>query len=324
MLCRLANRTNSWIIAALVLAFGANAVAAQDWPMAQPIRVISPASAGSASDIMARIVFEQVGRQLGQTVVVENRGGAGTTTGMAAVAKSSPDGYTILVNSTSYVVVASTYAKLPYDPYDDMVGIALLAHFPFVVATAQKYKTLADLVGSGRTSALTCGSVGIGSAGHLAIERFMHAAKLQATVVPFRGAPEAVTELAASRLDMYAGVLPNVLELAKAGHINLVGLLSPKRSTLVPDVPTTLEAGYSESDYDFWMGSYLPAKTPRSIIEHLNVEVGKALQDEGLKAKIRQLGGEIEIMSLDRFNAFISKERDINAAIVKLIGYQAQ
>src|SRR5262249_19753246 len=148
-------------------------------------------------------------------------------------------------------------------------------------------------------------SVGIGSSGHLAIERFKHAAKFQATVVPFRGAPEAVTELAARRLGMYAGVLPHVFELAQARQNNLVGVLSPKRSMLVPDVPTTLEAGYPGSDYDFWMGSYLPAKTPRSIVERLNVEVAKALKDDGLKAKIRQLGGEIDIMSLDQFNAFI-------------------
>ena len=292
--------------------------------MRQPIRVISPASAGSTSDIMARIVFEQVGQQLGQTVVVENHGGAGTTTGMAAVAKSPPDGYTILVNSTSYVVVASTYAKLPYNPYEDMVGIALLAHFPFVVATSRTYKNLADLVEAGRLqpSPLTSASLGIGSSGHLAIERLLHAAKFQATVVPFRGAPEAVAELAAGRLDMYAGVLPNVLELAKAGEINLVGVMSRKRSALVPDVPTTIEAGYPDSDYNFWMGSYLPAKTPRPIIERLNVEVAKALQDEGLKTKIRQLGGEVETMSVDEFNAFIAKERAINADIVKLIGYQ--
>jgi tripartite-type tricarboxylate transporter receptor subunit TctC len=121
-----------WLATVLVVAFGADA-AAQDWPTKQPIRVVSPASAGSTSDIMARIVFEQVGKQVGQTVVVENRGGAGTTTGMSVVAHSAPDGYSILVNSTSYVVVASTYAKLPYDPVNDMTGIALLAHFPFVV-----------------------------------------------------------------------------------------------------------------------------------------------------------------------------------------------
>src|SRR2546423_4733228 len=168
--------SNAWLAAALVWVLTVSGVAGEDWPTRQPIKVIAPASAGSTSDIMARIVFEQVGRQLGQTVVVENRGGAGTTTGMAAVAKSAPDGYTILVNSTSYVVVASTYAKLPYDPFDDMAGIALLAHFPFVVATSRNYKTLADLVAASRTSPLTCGSVGIGSSRHLAIERFMHAA----------------------------------------------------------------------------------------------------------------------------------------------------
>jgi tripartite-type tricarboxylate transporter receptor subunit TctC len=326
MACLSGGRKNWWFAAALVWVLGANAVAAQDWPMRQPIRVISPASAGSTSDIMARVVFEQVGKQVGQTVVVENRGGAGTTTGMAAVAKSAPDGYTILVNSTSFVVVASTYAKLPYDPYEDMMGIALLAHFPFVVATSQKYKTLADLIAAGRMqpSPLTSGSVGIGSSGHLAIERLMHAAKFRATLVPFRGAPEAVTELAAGRLDMYAGVLPNVLELAKAGQINLVGVVSPKRSALVPNVPTTLEVGYPNSDYNFWMGSYLPAKTPRPIIERLNAEVAKALQDDGLKTKIRQLGGEVETISVDQFNAFIAKERAVNAEIVTMIGYQPQ
>jgi tripartite-type tricarboxylate transporter receptor subunit TctC len=322
----LGHRTSQLFAAVLAWALATNAAAAQDWPTRQPIKVISPASAGSTSDIMARIVFEQVGRQLGQSVVVENRGGAGTTTGMAAVAKSPPDGYTILVNSTSYVVVASTYARLPYDPYDDMTGIALLAHFPFVVATSRKYGTLADLIAVGRTQpgSLTSGSVGIGSSGHLALERLMHAAKFRATIVPFRGTPEAVTELAAGRLDMFAGVLPNVLELAKAGQINLVGMVAPRRSALVPEAPTTLEAGYPDSDYNFWMGSYLSAKTPRPIIERLNAEVAKALQDDGLKTKIGQLGGEVETMSVDQFNDFIAKERMVNAEIVKLIGYQPQ
>jgi tripartite-type tricarboxylate transporter receptor subunit TctC len=326
MACFPRDRRTRWFAAVLVWLLGANVGAAQDWPMKQPIKVISPASAGSTSDIMARIVFEQVGKQVGQTVVVENRGGAGTTTGMAAVAHSLPDGYTISVNSTSYVVVASTYAKLTYDPSNDMMGIALLAHFPFVVATSQKYKTLAALVADGRKqpSPLTIGSVGVGSSGHLAIERLLHGAKFKGTIVPFRGAPEAVTELSAGRIDMYAGVLPNVLELARAGQINLAAVVSPKRSALVPDVPTTLEAGYPDSDYNFWMGSYLPAKTPRPIVERLNAEVAKALQDDGLKTKISQLGGEVETMSLDQFNAFIAKERAVNAEIVKLIGYKPQ
>src|SRR2546423_945235 len=132
--------SNAWLAAALVWVLTVSGVAGEDWPTRQPIKVIAPASAGSTSDIMARIVFEQVGRQLGQTVVVENRGGAGTTTGMAAVAKSAPDGYTILVNSTSYVVVASTYAKLPYDPYDDMAGGRARPPFPLLARCFPTYQ----------------------------------------------------------------------------------------------------------------------------------------------------------------------------------------
>jgi tripartite-type tricarboxylate transporter receptor subunit TctC len=293
MMRALPGWTIRYLTAVLICAFAAHPATAQDWPMRQPIKVVAPASAGSTSDIMARIVFEQVGHQLGQSVVVENRGGAGTTTGMAAVAKSAPDGYTILVNSTSYVVVASTYAKLPYDPYEDMTGLALLAHFPFVVATSQKYKTLAELVAAGRMqpSPVVCGSLGLGSSGHLAIARLLHAANFQATIVPFRGAPEVVGELAAGRIDMYAGVLPNVLELARAGQVNLVAMQSPRRSALVLDVPTTIEAAYPGSDYNFWMGSYLPAKTPRPIIERLNAEVAKALQDESARRRGRDHAG---------------------------------
>ena len=141
------GRKKAWFAAALLWVCGANPIAAQDWPMRQPIRVIAPATAGSTVDVMARIVYEQVGRQLGQSIVVENRGGAGTTTGMSAVAHAAPDGYTILVNSTSYVVVASTYAKLPYDPHDDMTGIALLAHIPFVVGSVPEIQ---DSGGSSR------------------------------------------------------------------------------------------------------------------------------------------------------------------------------
>ena len=305
---------------------GANVVAAEDWPMAQPIRVIVSTTPGSTADLMARIVFEQVGRQLAQTVVVENRGGAGTIIGMNAVAKSAPDGYTILVNSVSYVVVASTYAQLPYDPYKDMIGIALLARFPVVVVSSLKYKTMADLVAAGRMkpSPLTFGTLGLGSAGHLATERLMRAAEFEGTQVPYRGTSEAMTELVAGRLDMYSGVVPNAGELAKAGKINVLGIELAKRSALFPDVPTTIEAGYPNSDYNFWMGSFMPAKTPSAIVDRLNTEVFKALQRDVVKSKIWLLGGEVETMTADQFNEFISKERKANAEIVKLINFQPQ
>lgn len=313
-------------LAALLALGAAYPASAQDWPTKQSIKVVVPATAGSTSDIMARTVYEQVGRQIGQAVVTENRGGGGTTTGMAMVAKSAPDGYTLLVNSTSYVVVASTYAKLPYDPYNDMIGIALLAHLPFVVATSTKYKTLAQFVEAGRVkpTPLNYGTTGNGSSGHLFGERFKHGAKFDATHVPFRGTPEAMTEVVADRLDMFTAPITNATELAADGKINVLGIATAKRATLLPNVPTTVEAGYPGSDYNFWMGSYLPAKTPRAIVERLNAEVQKAVQDPEIKKKLQILGGEPELMSVDQFNDFIKKERTLNAEIVKLIGYKPQ
>jgi tripartite-type tricarboxylate transporter receptor subunit TctC len=311
----------------IVLAsLSAHSTSAQEWPERQSIKVIAPASPGSTVDVMARLVFEQVGRQLGQTVVVENREGAGTTIGMAYVAKSPPDGYTILVNSTSYAAVASTYAHLQYDPRNDMTGIALLAHIPFVVASSPKYKTLADIVAAGqqKPSSINFGTLGLGSAGQLATARLMLACNFTGTDVPFRGTTEALREVIAGRLDMYSGSFPNAEELAKSGQINLLGVMRPKRSTLFPEVPTTIEAGCPNSDYDYWMGAYLPAKAPRSIIERLNAEVNEALRTPEVKAKLGLLGGELDLMSVDQFNAFIAKERDLTAEIVKRINYQPQ
>jgi tripartite-type tricarboxylate transporter receptor subunit TctC len=322
-------RLACWFCAALIGLTGSDVVAAEGWPTAQPIKVIAPTTPGSTADLMARIVFEQVGRQLGQTVVVEDRGGAGTIVGMNAVAKSPPDGYTLLVNSTSYVVVASTYAHLPYDPYHDMTGIALLARFPVVVLSSLKYKRLAQLVAVGRAkpSPLTFGTLGIGSSGQLATARLMLAAGFDGTNVPYRGTAEAMNELVAGRLDMYSGVVPNALQLAKAGKINILALESANRSLLFPGVPTTGEAGYPNSDYNFWMGSYAPAKTPPEIVQRLNAEVRKALQMPKIKSRILTLGGEVDPgdgMTVAQFDDFIAKERAANAEIVKLIHYQPQ
>ena len=299
---------------------------AQEWPAKQPIKVIVPASAGSVADVMARTVFEPVGRRLGQTVIVENRGGAGTTTGMAMVAKSSPDGYTLLVNSTSYAVVASTYAKLPYDPVRDMTGIALLAHLPFVVATSVKYKTLAELVAAGRVkpTPLNYGTPGPGSSGHLFAEKLMHAAGFEAKHVPFRGTPEAMSEVIAGRLDIFPGAIPNVSELARDRQINVLAVGSARGSALFPDIPTTIAAGYPGSDYNFWMGSYIPAQTAPAIVKRLHAEVLEVLQTDDVVDKIKLLGGEVQPMSVEQFNAFITRERETNAAIVKLIGYKPQ
>ena len=190
------------------------AATAQEWPAKQPIKIVVPFTAGSATDITARTVFEQVGKQVGQTFVVENRGGGGTTLGMAQAAKSDPDGYTMLVHSTSHVVVASTFAQLPFNVADDFAAVSALADVPFVIATNPKYRTLTDLVDAGKKpgSTILYGTAGAGSSGQLFMERFRLAAGFAATHVPFRGTPEGMTEVIAGRIDMYPAPAVNAMQ----------------------------------------------------------------------------------------------------------------
>jgi tripartite-type tricarboxylate transporter receptor subunit TctC len=312
--------------AALVVLFTPFTAMAQDWPTRQPIKIIVPFSAGSATDITARTVFDQVGRQIGQTFVVENRGGAGTTLGSGLVAKSEPDGYTLLVNSTSHVVVASTYAKLPYDVDKDFAPITALASIPFVVATAPKYKTLEELVEAGKKpgSNILYGTAGAGSSGQLFMERLRLVAGFPATHVPFRGTPEGMNELVAGRLDIYPAPAVNAIGLAREGKIGVLAISAPKRLSLLPDVPTLAEAGLAGALYNFWAGAFAPAQTPKPIVDRLNREVVAALKDKAVAGKIVELGGTPEPMTTAEFAAFVRKEIALNAEIVKASGYKPQ
>jgi tripartite-type tricarboxylate transporter receptor subunit TctC len=312
--------------AALVVLFTPFTAMAQDWPTRQPIKIIVPFSAGSATDITARTVFDQVGRQIGQTFVVENRGGAGTTLGSGLVAKSEPDGYTLLVNSTSHVVVASTYAKLPYDVDKDFAPITALASIPFVVATAPKYKTLEELVEAGKKpgSNILYGTAGAGSSGQLFMERLRLVAGFPATHVPFRGTPEGMNELVAGRLDIYPAPAVNAIGLAREGKIGVLAISAPKRLSLLPDVPTLVEAGLAGALYNFWAGAFAPAQTPKPIVDRLNREVVAALKDKAVAGKIVELGGTPEPMTTAEFAAFVRKEIALNAEIVKASGYKPQ
>jgi tripartite-type tricarboxylate transporter receptor subunit TctC len=313
------------LILAFLLGFPLGA-AAQQWPSKQPIKIIVPFSAGSATDITARTVFDQVGKQIGQTIIVENRGGAGTTLGSGMVAKAEPDGYTLLVNSTSHVVVASTYAKLPYSVTDDFSGISALADIPYVVTTATRYKTIKDLIDAGKkpNSRILYGSAGAGSSGQLFMERFRLAAGFPATHVPFRGTPEGMTELVAGRIDMYAAPAVNAISLSKEGKVSALAASSRKRLPLMPNIPTLAEVGLPDAEYNFWVGAFAPAKTPKAIIERLNREIVAALKRKEIADKIVALGGSPMPMSPSDFDAFIRKEITVNAEIVKASGYKPQ
>ena len=314
-------------IGALALAFmlSPGVALAQDWPSKQPIKVIVPFTAGSATDIAGRIVFEQVGKQIGQNFVFENRGGAGTTLGAAMVAKADPDGYTLLVNSTSQVVVASTYAKLPYSVADDFIPISALADIPFVVSTTTHYKSMKDVVAaSSKPGGIFYGTNGPGSSGHLFMEALRLAAGYPITHVPFRGTVEAMTEVIAGRIDMFPAPALNAINLTKEGKVNSLAVSSPKRLPLMAEVPTLAEVGLPKAQYQFWVGSFAPAKTPKAIVERLNREVVAALQVKETADRIIALGGSPMPMTPAEFDAFVRREIALNGEIVKASGYQPQ
>jgi tripartite-type tricarboxylate transporter receptor subunit TctC len=307
----------------LLLVLSPAAAPAQEWPTKQSIKIIVPFTAGSATDVAGRIVFEQVGRQIGQSFVFENRGGAGTTLGAAMAAKADPDGYTLLVNSTSQVVVASTYARLPYSVADDFVGISGLADIPFVVVTPPTYKTMKDVIDAGKKpGGIFYGTNGPGSSGHLFMEALRLAAGYPITHVPFRGTVEALTEVMTSRIDMFPGPALNAIPLTKEGKLSSLAVSSPKRLSLMPDVATLAEIGLPKAQYQFWVGSFAPAKTPKPIVERLNQEVIAALKVKEVADKIIALGGSTMPMTTTEFDAFVRKEITLNAEIVKASGYQ--
>lgn len=319
------NRTILGMIGALALLYPM-AAAAQDWPTRQPIKVIVPFTAGSATDITARTVVDQVGKQIGQTFVVENRGGAGTTLGSNLAARAEADGYNILISSTSMVVVASTYTNLPYSVTNDFVPVGALADVPFFVGTAVKYKTLKELIETAKKPGgnILYGTAGAGSSGHLFMEQLRLTAGYPVTHVPFRGTPEAMTEMVAGRLDMYPTPAANAIPLSRDGKISALAVSSPKRLPTMPDVATLRELGLPDAEYQFWVGAFAPAKTPRPIVERLNREIAAALKVKEVVDKLLALGGTPMPMTQPEFDAFVKKEIALNAKIVKAAGYQPQ
>ena len=303
----------------LLVAFAAPA-STQDWPT-RNITVIVPLGAGSASDIIARVVMEQVGRQLGQNVVVENRPGAGGTIGANMVAKSAPDGYTILV----YGALASAhalYSKLPYDTLADFIPVAALGQQPLVVVTspAKGYKTLGDLIAAGKAKpgALNYSTAGVGSASHFGAERLRASAGFEAQHIPFKGAAEAVTDVVAERSDFSVQLPATTLPLIKDGKLVALAVSTEKRTKLMPDVPTTIEAGLpANSVYPFYSGAFLPAKTPREIADKLASEIGKALREPAVLARLGTLGVEPMPMTQTEFAKFLKDDVEANVALVK-------
>jgi tripartite-type tricarboxylate transporter receptor subunit TctC len=299
---------------------------AETWPAGQPIKVVIPFTAGSATDVIARAVFEQVGSQIGQNFVIDNRVGASGTLGANVVAKANPDGYTLLVNSSSHTITPSTFPNLPYDTENDFAPVIPLANIANVlVVSPTKYRSVKELVDAARASpgALNYASAGSGSASHVNAERFLRAANAKAQHVPFRGAPEALREIVAERIDFYFTPLAPARGLINDGKLAAIAVSSSHRSKVLPNVPTTLESGFPNSEYNFWIGVFAPAKTPAPILERLHKEIAAALANPGVQGKLAQLGADPMPMSATEFRHLISREIKENAELVKAAGIKA-
>jgi tripartite-type tricarboxylate transporter receptor subunit TctC len=295
---------------------------ADAWPKDKIIRAVVPFAAGSTIDIIARIVLDPLSTQLGQTVVVENRGGAGGAIGSAAVAKSEPDGYTLLINASAHSAAPAVYPNLTYDPSKDFAGVAVFGVVPNVLllAPSKGIKTVGELVERARGGAMTFASAGVGSATHWAAERFLLSAGVKATHVPFSGGPAALTEVMSGRVDFCFIGISSAMSFIADGRLLPLAVSTLKRSPALPNVPTTIELGYPDSDYSFWNGMLVPAKTPRPIIERLHAEVQKALALPAVQTKLAPQGVEPMPLAPQEFDALIAKEIVSNINLARAAG----
>jgi tripartite-type tricarboxylate transporter receptor subunit TctC len=294
----------------------------------KPIRVIVPFAAGSTTDIIARAIADKMSQSMGQQLVIDNRGGASGTIGQAAVAQAAPDGYTIMIHSSSHTVSPSTFAKLPFDTLADFAPVTPISTTPnvLVISPARNMKTLADLLAAARAKpgSMNFASAGQGSATHLNAEKFKLAAKIDAQNIPFKGSAEAVTEVAAGRVDYYFSPIAPVIGQIRSGQLVPLAVGSPKRAGALPQVPTTAEGGVPGSEFNFWIGMFAPAKTPKDIVARLHAEVVKALNTPEVKERFTVLGADAWTLSPEQFDAYIREEIKTNAVLVKAAGLEVQ
>jgi tripartite-type tricarboxylate transporter receptor subunit TctC len=294
------------------------------WAQAYPsktIRIVVPFTAGSATDIMARVVGEKLQAAWGQPVVVENRPGAGGTLGATQVARAEADGHTLLVVSTGHVVNPALYGNLQYDTLGDFAGVTPLATLPsvLVVGAGSPIKSVAELLAAARAKpgALNYASAGVGSATHVNAEKFRASANLQLTHIPFKGTPETIVETSTGRTDfMFTPVLAS-LPAIRENRLRAIAVSTAKRSSALPNVPTVAEAGLPGFVFDFWIGLLAPSKTPKPVLAKLNAEVLRIVNLPEVKERMTTLGAEPMPMSPDQFDAYIKDEYTTLGAVMR-------
>jgi tripartite-type tricarboxylate transporter receptor subunit TctC len=312
------------IAACLLLAWLSALAQAQNFP-SRPIRFVVPIAPGGGADLVARVIAERLSRNLGQQVVVENRAGGGTVIGTESVARSAADGYTwLLGTATSHAINASLLKKLPYDPVKDFAPIALVAVLPqiIVIHPALPATSLKDFIALAkkRPGEILFGSPGNGSNNQLGAEMLNIVTGIKTLHVPYKGAGPAITDLLAGHLQYMFTTVPPALPQVKAGRLRALAVASAKRSTLLPDLPTTAEQGARGVEAASWNGILLPAGAPREIITRLHAEIGAVMKQPEVIERLAGAGVEPAMMTPEEFAAYIESETARYAKVVKASG----
>ena len=314
-------------LAATLFIVAATSAFAQAYP-SKPIHFIVPFSPGSATDIVARTVGEAMGKSMGQTVVIENKAGAGGTIAAAQVARAEADGYTVLVHSSGHALNPALYPNLGYDTLRDLTGITTLAAIPnvLVVNPVKGWKTQADLVAAAKAKpgSLNFASAGVGSATHMNAEIFRMQAGIDAVHIPYKGTPDAMTNVIGGSNDFFFAPLASALPLVRDGKLQALSISTKARASTLPNVPTSIEAGVPGSDYTLWVGMIVASATPPAIIKRLHEEALKALASPEIKERMAKLGAEPLTMSPEAFNAYIKSEMEVAAKVVKAADLKPQ
>ena len=308
------------LITLSALGLSAGSAFAQAWPT-KPVRVIVALPPGSGTDITGRAVAASLAAQTGQPFVVENRPGGSGSIAMNLTAKADPDGYTILVMSSSWTVTPSTVPSLPYDTLKDLAGVTMLADIANALAVRadRDVKSVKDLIAAAKANPgkMNAAVIGAGSATHLTTERFRLSAGIDVISVPYKGTPEALTDVLSGRVDYCFCPIGNVMPMVKDGRLRARAVSSKQRASTQPDLPTTEEAGVPNSAQPFWVGMGVPGKTPRDIVAKLHAETVKALNSPEIKARWVSLNQDVRIFTPEAFDALLREEVVSNAKLVK-------
>lgn len=296
----------------------------------KPVRVIVPFVAGGTTDIFARLIAEKLSQQLGQQFIIDNRGGAGGNIGADAVAKAAPDGYTLVMGTVgTHAINASLYAKMPYDPQTDFEPVAFSASVPNLMVVnikKVKAKTVQEFIAEAKAvpGGFTMASSGNGTSIHLSGELFKQQTGVDMPHVPYRGSGPAINDMVGGQVDVMFDNLPSSIEQAKAGTIRAIAVTSPKRSPALPDVPTVAESGLPGFEAESWFALFAPKGTPQAVVDKINAEVKKALDQPDTKKRFADLGGEIRTMSPQELRAYVAAEREKWAKVVKASGAKVE